>query len=174
MKKEDRAVGTITTKLCEGFKMLENQEPDTPAVADGNRRLIERYYNELWNGWDFDLLDRFIDPTIKFHGSVGVSVESLDGFRDYMNLIRAAFPDFHNSVEELVVENDRVAARLTYRGTHQGTIFGVAPTGRLITYAGLALFRIARGKIVEGYVLGNVIHLLGQLGIKNLATDEHG
>jgi steroid delta-isomerase-like uncharacterized protein len=130
-----------------------------------NRRLIERYYNQMWNRWDFDLVDQLISPMVKFHGSVGVSVEGLDGFRNYMHFIRSAFPDFHNTLEEMVAEDDRVAARLTYRGTHRGAIFGVAPTGKSITYEGLALSRIDAGKVVEGHVLGNVIHLLGQLGI---------
>jgi predicted ester cyclase len=130
-----------------------------------NRRLIERYYDELWNRWDFALVDELISPTVKFHGSVGVSVEGLDGFRDYMRFIRSAFPDFHNTLEEMVIENDRVAARLTYTGTHRGPIFGVAPTAKAVTYDGLALFRIGGGKVVEGYVLGNVVRLLSQLGI---------
>ena len=129
-----------------------------------NRRLIERYYNDMWNRWDFALVDELISPAVKFHGSVGVSVEGLEGFRDYMRFIRSAFPDFHNTLEEIVAERDRVAARLTYTGTHRGMIFGVAPAGKVVTYDGLALFRIAGGKVVEGYVLGNVVRLLGQLG----------
>jgi predicted ester cyclase len=142
-------------------------------TLDDNRRLIERYYDELWNQWRFDLLDLLISPSIKFHGSVGVSVEGLDGFRGYMRLIRSAFPDFHNTVEDLVAENGLVAARLSYRGTHRGPIFGVEPTGKAIRYEGLALFRIAGGKIVEGFVLGNVVHLLAQLGI-DLAARKGG
>ncbi len=130
-----------------------------------NRRLIERYYCELWNEWNFGLADELISPFVKFHGSVGVSVEGLDGFREYMLLIRSAFPDFHNTIEELLDDDDRVAARLTYRGTHRGQIFGVAPTGRAIQYDGLALFHIQDGKIASGHVLGDVIHLLAQLGI---------
>ena len=112
---------------------------------DTNRRLIERYYNEMWNQWNFGLVGELISPRVKFHGSVGVSVQGLDGFRGYMRFIQAAFPDFHNTLEETVVEGDRVAARLTYRGTHRGEIFGVAPAGRAVTYDGLAMFRIDRG-----------------------------
>ncbi|HYL39514.1 MAG TPA: ester cyclase [Bryobacteraceae bacterium] len=133
---------------------------------EANRRLIERYYNELWNTWNFPLADELIAPSVTFHGSVGISVQGLDGFREYMQMIRSAFPDFHNAIEEMVVGNDRVAARVTYRGTHRGTIFGVAPTGRVITYDGLAWFRIRDGKISSGHVLGNVLDLLQQLGVK--------
>ena len=133
---------------------------------EANHRLIEQYYYELWNQWRFDLTDRCLSQSVKFHGSVGISVEGVDGFRSYMRLIQSAFPDFHNTIEELVAEDDRVVARLTYRGTHGGEIFGVKATGRNIQYDGLALFRISDGKVAEGYVLGNVIHLLGQLGIQ--------
>ena len=135
-----------------------------------NRCLIEKYYNDLWNRWNFSLADQLISPSVTFHGSVGISVQGLDGFREYMKMIRSAFPDFHNTIEEVVAENDRVAARLTYRGTHRGTIFGVAPTGRVITYDGLALFRIQDRKISSGHVLGNVLDLLRQLGVKLAAA----
>jgi len=142
------------------------ESPEAP------RRLIERYYYELWNEWRFDLADQLLSPSVRFHGSVGVSVEGVEEFRGYMRLIQAAFPDFHNTIEEMVAEGDRLAARLTYRGTHHGVIFGVQPTGRIIQYDGLALFRISNGKIVEGYVLGNVIHLLGQLDFRIAAKDQ--
>jgi steroid delta-isomerase-like uncharacterized protein len=141
-------------------------------TRETNRKLIAGYYDELWNQWRFNLVHQFVSPKVRFHGSVGVSVEGQQGFINYMNLIRSAFPDFHNTVEEMVVENDRVAARLTYRGTHRGKIFGVEPSGKPILYEGLALFRIGDdGKIAEGYVLGNVIHLLGQLGASGVFSN---
>src|SRR5262249_21398608 len=59
------------------------------------------------------------------------------------------FPDFHNRVEELVPEGERVVARLTYTGTHAGELLGIAPTGRRVNYAGVALFRIASGQIAD-------------------------
>jgi steroid delta-isomerase-like uncharacterized protein len=145
---------------------MNQEETSNRVLATAeNRRIIERYYSELWNAWNFDLADQLISPAVKFHGSVGVAVHGLDEFRNYMSLIRSAFPDFHNTVEEMVAEDDRVAARLTYRGTHRGVIFGVAPSGKAISYDGLALFQIQAGKIISGHVLGNVIHLLSQLGI---------
>ena len=134
-------------------------------MLDSNKRLIEKYYNELWNPWNFELADQILARDVTFHGSVGVSVQGLEGFRQYMRLIQAAFPDFHNSIDELIAQDDRVAGRLTYHGTHQGTIFGVAPTGTRIAYSGLALFRIVNGRIVDGFVLGDVIGLLSQLGV---------
>jgi steroid delta-isomerase-like uncharacterized protein len=131
-------------------------------LAD-NKRLVRRYYEEMWNRWDFALADELIAEQIAFRGSLGDSVRGREGFKEYVRAVRRAFPDFHNRVEEFIAEGDRVAARLTYTGTHTGALFGIAPTGRRVSYAGVALFRIASGQIAEGWVLGDLHNLIGQL-----------
>jgi steroid delta-isomerase-like uncharacterized protein len=132
--------------------------------AEANKALIRRYYEELWNRWDLAVADEIIADDLTFRGSLAVTVRGRDGFKQYVALVRSAFPDFHNTIEELVAEGDRVAARLKYRGTHQGDLFGMAPTGRKVSYAGAAFFRITEGKIVNGWILGDILGLLRQLG----------
>lgn len=129
-----------------------------------NKELIRRYYEELWNNWNLDVADEIVAEDIAFRGSLSVTVQGRDGFKQYVATVRAAFPDFHNTVEDLIAEGDKVVARLTYRGTHKGTLFGIAPTGKQVTYAGIAIFRIADGKIVDGYVMGDTLGLMQQLG----------
>jgi steroid delta-isomerase-like uncharacterized protein len=131
--------------------------------AQHNKALVRRYYEELWNRWDFALADDMIGESVVFRGSLGVCVQGREGFRDYMRTVRRAFPDFHNRVVELIAEGDRVVARLTYAGTHQGELFGIGATGRRVSYVGVAIFRIADGCIVEGWVLGDVHGLVHQL-----------
>jgi steroid delta-isomerase-like uncharacterized protein len=131
--------------------------------AESHKELVRRYYEALWNRWDLALADELIADTIIFRGSLGISVQGREGFKEYMQAVRAAFPDFHNRIEELIAENDRVAARLTYTGTHQGELLGIAPTGRRVNYAGVALFRVVDNRIAEGWVLGDVHGLLQQL-----------
>jgi steroid delta-isomerase-like uncharacterized protein len=128
-----------------------------------NKSLVGQYYAELWNRWDLSLVDELIGERITFRGSLGVTVQGRDGFRDYMRAVRRAFPDFHNGIEELVAEGDKVVARLTYTGTHHGELFGIGPTGKRVTYEGMALFRIEAGQITEGWVLGDVHGLMQQL-----------
>jgi len=125
--------------------------------------LIRRYYEQLWNSWNFALAGELLTEDIVFRGSLGVGVEGLAAFLDYMRLVKAAFPDFRNTVEETVVEHDRVFAHLTYRGTHRGELLGISPTGRAISYAGAALFTIRDEKIERGWVLGDALSLLRQL-----------
>ena len=131
--------------------------------AESYKDLVRRYYELLWNRWNFALADELIAEAVVFRGSLGVSVQGREDFKEYMRAIRRAFPDFHNRIEELIAENDRVAARLTYTGTHQGNVLGIAPTGRRVNYAGVALFRVVDNRIAEGWVLGDVHGLVQQL-----------
>jgi len=80
--------------------------------------------------------------------------------------VQHAFPDFQNRINQMVAEDDCVVARLTYTGTHRGEIFGIPATGKRISYAGAAFYRIANDRIAEGWVLGDVAGLLRQLGTK--------
>jgi steroid delta-isomerase-like uncharacterized protein len=133
-----------------------------------NKILIRRYYEELWNGWSFALADELLSEEICFRGSLGVEMRGRAAFREYMRRVQNAFPDFHNKIEQLVAEGDQVVARLKYTGTHRGEIFGVRPSGKSISYAGAAFFRITASRVAEGWVLGDLISLLRQLGVQAL------
>lgn len=133
-------------------------------MIEENKQLVQRYYDELWNRWDYALIDEMISEAFVFRGSIGLTTQGRAEFKEYMNTIRAAFPDFLNTVEELIAEANKVVAVLTYTGTHQGKIFGVAPTGKHIRYAGTAIFQIEAGQMVSGWVLGDRLGLLQELG----------
>jgi len=108
-------------------------------------------------------LEELISPDIVFRGSIGSTVNGIQEFKQYVIKIRAAFPDFHNHVEELIGEGEKVVARLTYTGTHRGALFGFPGTGRGITYQGIAIFQFREGKIISGYVLGDTESLKRQI-----------
>jgi steroid delta-isomerase-like uncharacterized protein len=133
--------------------------------VEENKRIVRRYYEELWNRWDLTLVNEMISEAIVFRGSLGITTKGRDGFRQYMTTVQAAFPDFHNGIEDLIAEGDKVVAVLTYTGTHQGTIFGRAPTGKRIHYSGTAIFRIEANQIVSGWVMADTLGLLQQLGV---------
>jgi len=130
------------------------------------KSVVRRYYSEIWNAWSEPALEELISPEIVFRGSIGTAVVGSAGFKRYVDRIRSAFPDFHNHIEELIAEGDKVAARLTYTGTHRGELFGFPGMGRKITYEGLAVFAGQGGKIVRGFVLGDTEALKRQLAEK--------
>jgi predicted ester cyclase len=133
---------------------------------DRNRLLIERFYHEMWNRFDKAIISDILSEDLQFRGSLGQSVRGHAEFGEYVDFIQRAFPDFSNEVEEIISEGDKAFAKLCYRGTHRGEIFGIAPTGRLIRYAGAAVFKFRGDLIVEVWVLGDVYGLISQLGAK--------
>jgi steroid delta-isomerase-like uncharacterized protein len=139
---------------------------------DQNKALIHRYYEELWNRWSERTIDELIGPDIVFRGSLGTTVRGIRQFTEYVHDVRRAFPDFHNQIEQIIAEGDTVAVRLTYSGTHKAELFGMAGTGARIRYAGLAMFRVAKGKIIEGFVLGDLETLKQQLAHRPAAAKE--
>jgi steroid delta-isomerase-like uncharacterized protein len=131
--------------------------------TEANKAIVRRYYHELWNSWNLDVAGDLIAENMSFRGSLGVAVQGRARFLDYVRFVRKAFPDFHNTIDELIAEGDVVVARLTYRGTHQGELFGIKPTGKRVSYCGAAIFRISDGRIEDGWVLGDVRGLMQQL-----------
>ena len=136
---------------------------EAPKSSEENKALIRRYYLELWNAWSFSLAEELVSPDIDFRGSLGIAVRGLEGFKGYMNRVRSAFPDFHNTIEDLIAEGNTVVARLTYTATHRGELFGIEPTGRRVAYPGVAVFTISEGKIRAGWALGDTDSLRAQL-----------
>ena len=125
--------------------------------------LVTRFYAELWNRWDDAAVEELLSPDFRFRGSLGQTVEGRNGWRGYRDMIRSGSGDFHNEIIDLVVAEERAAARLEYSGTHTGPLLGLAPTGRRFRYSGAAFFAASAGRLVEAWVLGDLKSLEEQL-----------
>ncbi|MBV7393141.1 ester cyclase [Mameliella sediminis] len=126
--------------------------------------LVERFYADVWNRRDHDTARDIIASDFRFRGSLGPEKRGLAGFLDYVDDVHAALGNYTCTIEDMVCTGDRVAARMTFRGKHRGTFFGVAPTHKEIEWAGAAFFTIAKGKLSELWVLGDVDAVKRQLG----------
>jgi steroid delta-isomerase-like uncharacterized protein len=136
----------------------------TDQVAAGMHELIHRFYADAWNRWDNSAVDRILAPDFEFRGSLGETVRGRDGWRGYRDRLRAAVPDFHNEIVDLVVaQPDRAAARLRYTGHRHGELLGVPGDGRWIEYAGAAFFTARGGLLGAAWVLGDLAALRAQL-----------
>lgn len=122
-----------------------------------------RFYGEAWNRWDDPVVDEILADDFVFRGSLGDEARGRDGFRAYRDKVRAAFPDFHNEVKQLIVEGEGAAARLLCTGRHEGEVFGIGATGHRITYEAAAFFRATRSHLNEAWVLGDLDALRAQL-----------
>lgn len=80
-------------------------------------------------------------------------------------MYRSAYPDTHFTVEDQIAEGDKVVTRWTGRGTHQGELMGVAPTGNEVTVRGIEIDRIVGGRIEETWVNYDTSGMMQQLGV---------
>ena len=131
--------------------------------------LVRRFYEELWNEWRLDVADEILAPDMRFRGSLGSTAEGRAAFKTYVEGVRQAFPDWHNQVDELFEAGDRVVARLTWRGTHSGTLAGIPPTGNIVTYVGVALFTVEDAIITAAWIVGDTQELWRSLGRLDLS-----
>jgi predicted ester cyclase len=106
--------------------------------------LYERYLARC-NEHRFEQLGEFVSEQVSGSGPV----DGLAAYIDGVKAVCTAFPDYHWELQELVVEEDRIAARLIGQGTHTGSFSGIAPTGRKVSTQELVMYRIANGKIVH-------------------------
>jgi len=79
-------------------------------------------------------------------------------------MFRSAFPDVHFSVEDQVVEGDKVVTRWRGSGTHQGNLMGIPPTGNRVSFVGITINRLEDGKVAEEWQIFDALGMMQQLG----------
>ena len=87
-----------------------------------------------------------------------------NGYLAIIGMMRSGFSDMQWSLEDKVVEENKVAARFIMTGTHNGTFFGVPPTGKTIKVQAINFYRFSNGQIVEEYGQPDMLSLLQQIG----------
>jgi len=127
-------------------------------------KLVERFYREIWDHAGEAVAREILSPELVFRGSLGAEKRGPEGFIEYLRAVHAALGNFESDVEELLLSGDRAAARLTFRGIHQGQLFGFAPTGRLIEWQAAAFFETDGAQITRLWLMGDVDGVKQQLG----------
>jgi steroid delta-isomerase-like uncharacterized protein len=131
-----------------------------------NKAIVRRYFEEVWNRQNLDVVDEIIAPNLLDREVDGS--EQGSGPEDVKSYLAGyylkALPDVHITVEFQVAEGDMVLTYVTVRGTHRGELLGVPATGKQIEVTGMSVDRIEGGKIVEGWVSWDQLGLLRQLG----------
>ena len=135
------------------------------STTEENKALIQRFVEEAFNRGNLDIADEVYASSFASHDpTTPEGPSSPEDVKQFVNLYRRAFPDIHTTVEDLIAEGNKVTYRWTARGTHQGEIMGVAPTGNQVTITGITIEQIAEGKIVEEWNNWDVLGVLQQLG----------
>ena len=134
-------------------------------MAEENKALVRRWFEELFNEGNLDVADEIIssdhlehDPTLP---DLPIGPE---GQKQLVSLYRSAFPDARITIEEQAAEEDTIVTRWTGRGTHQGELMGVAPTGEQVTITRVVVNHVSEGKIEESWSNYDALGMLQQIG----------
>jgi steroid delta-isomerase-like uncharacterized protein len=74
-----------------------------------------------------------------------------------------AMPDLKVTIETTVAEDDRVAASFRYEGAQEGAYYGLEPTHKRLSFTSCDIFRVADGRIVEHWGMGDIAGIVAQI-----------
>ena len=128
---------------------------------EANKAIILSLY-EADNKKDLTILDevispRFFDPTFKLQGP--------EDYKQFETAFFKGFPDWIETIEDIIAEENKVWVRFTGTGTHRGEWRGLAPTGKKVTFRGVQIWRIVDGKVVSKDSILDLLDALRQLGV---------
>jgi steroid delta-isomerase-like uncharacterized protein len=141
----------------------------TSNQTENNKEIVRRFVKEVWNEGKLDVADEVLAANYIEHPSTPNDAKKEephgpDVMKRFVQMFRGAFPDMIFTIEHMVAEDDKVAIHLVGRGTHEGELHGLPPTGKRVTIGGAAIHRIEGNKIVETYQVVDRLSLREQLG----------
>lgn len=135
-------------------------------MSEANKALIARYIEAIDanDSSDWSVLDEFIAEDVVVHSPLlpGCTPDR-EGIKQAAEIFRQATPGQHE-IRTQVAEGDLVVSHIVARGVHAGELLGIPATGNEIETEGIAIHRIADGKIVEHWQVSDVARVLQQVG----------
>ena len=133
-------------------------------MSEENKALARRWA-DIFNQDNLDLVDEIYAPDFVGHDpAMPEDTRGVEGAREFYSMYRSAFPDTEITVEDQVAEGDKVVTRWTARGTHQGELMGVQPSGNRVKVMGITISRIEGGKIVEEWDIYDALGMMQAIG----------
>lgn len=132
-----------------------------------NKEVVRTAFETIWNQGEVERVREFYKEDFLSHQPPTAPAwkPGPDGVVEIVTLLRTAFPDYHEQIEELISSEDKVVARMTNTGTHKGPLHGFQPTGKSFKVPDFAVCRIEHGKIAEQWGLFDLFSMLVQLDL---------
>jgi steroid delta-isomerase-like uncharacterized protein len=134
-----------------------------------NKKVIAAFVKEVINQGRLQRADDLVALDFVELDPLPGQQQGREGLKDVIGGMRAAFPDIHWVMEEMVAEGDKVVSRFTWTGTHRATFLGIPSTGRRVTVKGVVIDRLADGKMAESRMLMDALGMMQQLGVIPIA-----
>jgi predicted SnoaL-like aldol condensation-catalyzing enzyme len=135
----------------------------TAMTVERNRQVIRDFYEEILNGRNLDMVDRYMHEDYIQHNPY--AAQGIPGFLEFHRSFFAAIPDVRTTINMIVAEGDLVFVYSTYTGTHTGDGFlDFPPTGNRVHYDVVDMFRVRDGKLCEHWDVADTRAIFTQLG----------
>jgi steroid delta-isomerase-like uncharacterized protein len=128
--------------------------------TEDNKALARRAFEETINQRNWAVFDELHVPDFVCHYA-SRTIQGREPFKQFLSMLITAFPDVHVTIEDMIVEGDKVVTRYTYRGTHKGDFMGIPPTGKQVAVTGISITRVANGKALEEWINSDLMQQLG-------------
>lgn len=129
------------------------------------QKAIARQLFEGWSRHDPNAAVQKLAANFSNHNPPPGVDPNVAGLKQWVRSSIDAFPDIAFTIEDQMVEGDRVMTRWTARGTHKGTFMGKAPTGKSVTVTGITIARIRDDEVVESWGEWDTLGLMRQIGL---------
>jgi steroid delta-isomerase-like uncharacterized protein len=132
--------------------------------SDGNKAVMERFYAEVATAGNIDLIDELLADDFVEHEEFPGMTPDRDGVRRFFGMFKEAFPDGTFTPEQLIAEDDLVAARVWIRGTHQGEFMGIPATGIHVELQAIDIVEFRDGLATAHWGVSDMMAMMQQLG----------
>ena len=133
--------------------------------------IVTLFYKGLWDKADKSLIPAVFHEGFTFRGSLGPVLVGHEAFAGYVDFVTGALENYTSDILELTEQDNRVAGRLRFHGLHRAELFGFAPTGKHVAWAGAPFFTFEGDKVRDLWVLGDIHGLIEQLRANQAAWD---
>jgi predicted ester cyclase len=133
--------------------------------AEENKAVIHRLTKEFWDEGNASVIDQVVAADFDDHSAAPGLAPGREGLKQMMLPFRAAFSQPHTTIDDAIVEGEKVVWRWTFQGTHTGLLMGIPATGKAITFTGITIDRVVGGTIVERWNQADFMGLMQQLGV---------
>lgn len=160
------ADGMITEEFVQWDALGYMQQIGTaPASTEANKAVVRRYMEEIANQANLALIDKLFSADSIWQGPNFPELRGREARKEFFASMRKAFPDIRFTVDELIAEGDKVVLLWSNSGTHRGEWWGVAPTGKKVSFGGTSTYRFADGMITEEFMQHDALGVMQQLGV---------
>ena len=130
-----------------------------------NKELLSNLTHEVLNKGNRAMFDELVAPDAVCTFTDAEKQRGPALWSEWIGPVRKAFPDLEVKVEDTVTEGDLIAIRWSASGTHQGELFGRAPTNKRINTFGIHFGHVKNGRVVDLWVKFSRMQVLTQLGL---------